>query len=37
VQESNKKYNELLTDKLNNEDKMKKDFDAERSALVKEW
>jgi hypothetical protein len=37
VQESNKKYNELLTEKLNNEDKMKKEFEADKAALVKEW
>ena len=37
MQESNKKYNDLLTDKLNTEDKMKKDFDAEKAQLIKEW
>lgn len=37
MQESNKKYNELLTEKLNMEDKLKKDFDQERKELIKEW
>ena len=37
VQESNKKYNELLTDKLNTEEQMKKDFEAEKADLIKEW
>lgn len=37
MQESNKKYNELLTDKLNTEEQMKKDFAAEKTKLIKEW
>jgi hypothetical protein len=37
VQEANKKYNDLLTDKLNTEEKMKKDFDFEKATLIKEW
>ena len=37
MQESNKKYNELLTEKLNMEDKMKKDFAQEKAQLIKEW
>lgn len=37
MQESNKKYNELLTDKLNTEDKMKKDFASEKAGVIKEW
>ena len=37
VQESNKKYNELLTEKLNSEDKLKADFVSAKAALIKEW
>ena len=36
VQEHNKKYNELLTEKLNSEDALKAGFDAERKQLAKE-
>lgn len=37
VQESNKKYNELLTDKLNSEERLKKEFEEAQTKLVKEW
>jgi hypothetical protein len=37
VQESNKKYNELLTEKLNSEDALKIKFETEKAALIKEW
>ena len=37
VQEHNKKYNELLTEKLNSEDALKAQFEADKKALVKEW
>ena len=37
IQEHNKKYNELLKDKLNMEDQMKAQFEAEKAALIKEW
>jgi len=37
VQEHNKKYNELLTEKLNTEDALKKQAEADRNALIKEW
>lgn len=37
VQESNKKYNDLLTEKLNSEEALKKQFEADKSALIKEW
>lgn len=37
VQESNKKYNDLLTEKLNSEDRMKAEFAAEKAALTKTW
>lgn len=37
MQESNKKYNELQIEKLNSEEKLKKDFAEEKAALVKEW
>jgi len=37
VQESNKKYNDLLTDKLNSEEALKKQFDSDKAALIKEW
>ena len=36
-QESNKKYNELLTEKLNSEDALKIKFETEKAALIKEW
>lgn len=37
VQESNKKYNDLLTEKLNSEDALKAKAEAEKAALIKEW
>ena len=37
VQEHNKKYNDLLTDKLNSEDQLKAQAEAEKKALIKEW
>ncbi len=37
IQEHNRKYNELLKDKLNMEDQMKAQFEAEKAALIKEW
>ena len=37
VQEHNKKYNELLTEKLNSEDALKAQAEAEKKQLVKEW
>lgn len=37
VQEHNKKYNELLTEKLNSEDALKAQFEIEKKALIKEW
>jgi len=37
IQEHNRKYNELLKDKLNMEDQLKAQFEAEKAALVKEW
>ena len=37
VQESNKKYNDLLMEKLNSEEKLKKDFADEKAQLIKEW
>ena len=37
VQEHNKKYNELLTEKLNSEDALKAKAEAEKKQLVKEW
>ena len=37
VQESNKKYNELLTEKLNSEDALRIKAETEKAALVKEW
>lgn len=37
VQEHNKKYNELLTEKLNSEDALKAQAEAEKKALIKEW
>ena len=36
VQESNRKYNELLTEKLNSEDALKAQAEQEKSALRKE-
>ena len=36
VQEHNKKYNDLLTDKLNSEDALKAKAEAEKAALIKE-
>lgn len=37
VQESNKKYNDLLKEKFAMEDAMKTQAEAERAALIKEW
>ncbi len=37
VQEHNKKYTELLTEKLNSEDALRQQFDQDRKALIKEW
>ena len=37
VQEHNKKYNELLTEKLNSEDALKSQAEADKKALIKEW
>ena len=37
VQEHNKKYNELLTEKLNSEDALKAQADADKKTLIKEW
>lgn len=37
VQEHNKKYNDLLTEKLNSEDALKAKAEAEKAGLVKEW
>ena len=37
VQEHNKKYNELLTEKLNSEDALKAQAEADKKALIKEW
>lgn len=37
VQESNKKYNELLKEKFQMEDSLKAQAEAEKAALVKEW
>lgn len=37
VQEHNKKYNELLKEKLNSEDALQAKFEAEKAALIKEW
>ena len=37
VQEHNKKYNDLLTDKLNSEDALKAKAESEKAALIKEW
>lgn len=37
IQEHNKKYNELLKDKLNMEDQLKAQAESDRQALIKEW
>lgn len=37
VQESNRKYNELLTEKLNSEDALKQKAKEDFSALNKDW
>jgi len=37
VQEHNKKYNDLLTDKLNSEDALRAQAEAEKKSLIKEW
>jgi len=37
IQEHNRKYNELLKDKLNMEDQLKAQYEAEKAALIKEW
>ena len=37
MQEHNKKYNELLTEKLNSEDALKSQAEADKKALIKEW
>lgn len=37
VQEHNRKYNELLKDKLNSEDALKAQAEAEKAQLIKEW
>ena len=37
VQEHNKKYNELLTEKLNSEDALKAQAEADKKNLIKEW
>ena len=37
VQEHNKKYNELLKDKLNMEDQLKAQAEAEKAQLNKDW
>ncbi len=37
VQESNKKYNELLKEKFNMEDQLKAQAEAEKAALIKDW
>ena len=37
VQEHNKKYNELLKDKLNSEDALRAQAESDRAALIKEW
>lgn len=37
IQEHNKKYNELLKEKLNSEDALKAAFDKEKASLIKEW
>ena len=37
VQEHNRKYNELLTEKLNSEDAIKAQAEADKKQLSKEW
>ena len=37
VQEHNKKYNELLTEKLNSEDALKAQAETDKKELIKEW
>ena len=37
IQEHNKKYTELLKEKLNSEDALKAQFEKEKQALIKEW
>ncbi len=37
IQEHNKKYNELLKAKLDSEDALKAQFEADKAALIKEW
>lgn len=37
VQESNKKYNELLKQKMDDEDRMEKEFEKLKAQLIKEW
>ncbi len=37
IQENNKKYNELLKAKLDSEDALKAQFEADKAALIKEW
>lgn len=37
VQEHNKKYNDLLTEKLNSEDALKAKSEAEKASLIKDW
>ena len=37
VQEHNKKYNDLLTEKLNSEDALRQQAEQEKNALNKDW
>ena len=37
VQESNKKYSDLLLEKLNSEDALKAQFENEKKQLIKDW
>ena len=37
VQEHNKKYNDLLTEKLKSEDALKAKSEAEKASLIKDW
>ena len=37
IQEHNKKYNELLKEKLNSEDQLKAQYEKDKAALIKEW
>ena len=37
MQEHNKKYNELLTEKLNSEDALKAQAETDKKELIKEW